>query len=111
MIQRYDYPFSSETTAQILEHAFSKGFIGYHRISEAPMVIDGKIAVSFVFEFEGMSGSDGTPVHLPGKLFVVAVPNGDAVLSFTCQAPLSHFDQMQATLKEIVSSYHYSPKP
>jgi TonB family protein len=108
MIQRYDYPFSPEQSAHIVERGFSEGFPGYHRLDDTPIKIGGEDAPSFTFEFEG---PPGTQAHLPGKMLVVLIRNEGSVLGLMCEAPDPLFDQIENTFKEIVTSYHYSTAP
>jgi hypothetical protein len=105
MIQRYNYALKPKVVAGILELGFSKGFRGYHQISETSMTIDGKDADSFAFQFEGPSESQ----RAPGKMLVVLIPNGSDVLGFLCQAREALSDRAEDMFKKIISSYHYSP--
>jgi hypothetical protein len=112
VIGRYKVPFSPQWTQQILEHTFSEGIHGYHRISESPMKIDGGDASSFVFQFDNPQGVK-SPIQgsSSGKALVVLIRNEDGVLEMMCEAPDPLFGQTLDLFKAIVFSYHHSPLP
>jgi len=105
LMQRWDYSVSPEAAKQALERAFSRGFPGYHKISETLMTIGGDRAPSFTFHYDR---PPETHAHLPGKMFVVLIQNGHGILGVMCEAPEPSFDRLESTFKQIVLSYHYS---
>jgi len=109
MIQRYYVPGPKEGV-KFLDAQYKNGFQDYHKLSEAPIKIDGKDAYSFTVHAVFAFGPPEKPAQIPAKLFIVLIPDGESVLGFTCQAPESVFAAIEPTLNKIVTSFHRNPQ-
>lgn len=104
MVQRYDHPLSTEMVSEIVGESFSKGFQGFRKLSDTPLMIEGESAPSFIFQFEEQSGAQGSQT---GKMLAVFIKNENSILGLFCEAPDPQFDPLEDTFKRIVASFRH----
>lgn len=82
-------------------------FVGYHKVSNSQLVIDGKDCEAFSFQFTDARQSENAlfaPVPLQSWMILIPTQRGLLLFNFVTSSPL--FDSEQPTFNKIIASYH-----